>query len=109
MNKFEIMICWFAAWMGFVGVVALTIEWYARRRSRLRKFFGKYREKECPDCLGSGGVFSKNDELLDICERCESYGYVWQMPNHKYKWWMGKLKPEITEEIYDELEELYGC
>lgn len=107
MNKFEIAICWLPAWMGFIGAVALAIEWHVRRRSRLKEIFKRYVEKECPDCGCGGGRFVRHKDYIDICKRCEGFGWVRQIPNHNYKWWMGKLKPEITEDVWEELEDQY--
>lgn len=107
MKAFAIKVCYLAICLGIVWGAVLVYKWRFERFSKLRKIFRLYREKECPDCLGSGGVFGEGGVLIDICERCDSYSWVRQIPNHKYKWWMGKMKAEITEDVYDELKEKY--
>ena len=95
----------------FVVYAAVMVYIFRLVIQRLRKFKAwelesyvkELRKIPCSPCKGSGGIWAKDGELIDICEECESYGHLWAYCGfYLPRWIRKKYGRVITESIYVE-------
>lgn len=74
-----------------------------QKKWELEKYVEELRKIPCLSCEGSGGIWTKDGELIDICEECESYGRLWAYCGfYLPRWIRRKYGRVVAESIYVE-------